>query len=128
MVTSDTTTSAKVEAPKIVATGIITTADSESLRAFGDELRRRLGTGIAVVAASMGEKHSLLAVVTDDLIAKGVRADAVVREVAKLAGGKGGGRPHLAQGSTGGAEQAAEALKRVPEIVRPMLEKASASK
>jgi alanyl-tRNA synthetase len=108
-----------------VVTGIIETADSEALRAFGDELRERLGTGIGVVAAKIGDRHSLLAVVTDDLIGKGVRADAVVREVAKLAGGKGGGRPHMAQASTGEPGRAEEALKRVPEIVRPMLEAAS---
>jgi alanyl-tRNA synthetase len=109
-----------------VATGTIETADSDALRAFGDELRERLGSGIGVVAAKIGERHSLLAVVTDDLIGKGVRADAVVREVAKLAGGKGGGRPHMAQASTGEPGRAAEALKQVPEIVRPMLQQAGA--
>jgi alanyl-tRNA synthetase len=66
----------------------------------------------------------LLAVVTDDLIGKGVRADAVIREVAKLAGGKGGGRPHMAQASTGEPEKAEGALAKVAEIVRPMLEQA----
>jgi alanyl-tRNA synthetase len=108
----------------MVATGTIETADSESLRSFGDRLRERLGTGIGVVAARVGERHSLLAVVTDDLIGRGLRADDVVREVAKLAGGKGGGRPHMAQASTGEPELAEEALKKVPEIVRPMLERA----
>jgi alanyl-tRNA synthetase len=108
-----------------VATGTIELADSEALRSFGDELRERLGSGVGVVAAKIGDRHSLLAVVTDDLIGKGVRADAVVREVAKLAGGKGGGRAHMAQASTGEPERAEEALKRVPEIVRPMLEAAS---
>ncbi len=61
---------------------------------------------------------------TDDLIGKGVRADAVIREVAKLAGGKGGGRPHMAQASTGEPEKAEGALAKVAEIVRPMLEQA----
>jgi len=70
--------------------------------------------------------HALLAVVTDDLIGRGVRADAVVREVAKLAGGKGGGRPHMAQASTGDAERAEKSLEKVAEIVRSMLEQASA--
>jgi alanyl-tRNA synthetase len=77
---------------------------------------------VAVVAARLGDRHALLAVVTDDLIGRGVRADAVVREVAKLAGGKGGGRAHMAQASTGDPELAAAALEKVPEIVRPMLE------
>ena len=107
-----------------VATGLVEAADSETLRAFGDSLRERLGTGIGVVAARMGERHALLAVVTDDLIGKGVRADEVVREVAKLAGGKGGGRPHMAQASMGDPTRAEAALEKVTEIVRPMLEQA----
>ena len=108
-----------------VAAGTIETASPETLRAFGDRLRDHLGTGIGVVGARVGDRYSLLAVVTDDLIAKGVRADEVVREVAKLAGGSGGGRPHMAQGSTSGPERTAEALAQVVEIVRPMLEPAS---
>ena len=107
-----------------VATGLVEAADSETLRAIGDSLRERLGTGIGVVAARMGERHALLAVVTDDLIGKGVRADKVVREVAKLAGGKGGGRPHMAQASMGDPTRAEAALEKVTEIVRPMLEQA----
>jgi alanyl-tRNA synthetase len=109
-----------------VARGVIDAPDSEALRAFGDQLRERLGSGVAVVAARLGDRHALLAVVTDDLIGRGVRADAVVREVAKLAGGKGGGRAHMAQASTGDPELAAAALEKVPEIVRPMLEARSA--
>ncbi len=107
-----------------IAVGAIETADSDALRAFGDRLREHLGTGVGVVMAKIGERHSLLAVVTDDLIGKGVRADAVIREVAKLAGGKGGGRPHMAQASTGEPEKAEGALTKVAEIVRPMLEQA----
>jgi alanyl-tRNA synthetase len=107
-----------------VATGVIEAPDSETLRSFGDELRQRLGSGVGVVAARMGERHALLAVMTDDLIGRGMRADAVVREVAKLAGGKGGGRPHMAQASTAEPERAEKALEKVPEIVRTMLEQA----
>jgi alanyl-tRNA synthetase len=109
-----------------IATGVIEVPDSETLRSFGDELRERLGSGVGVVAARMGERHALLAVMTDDLIGRGMRADAVVREVAKLAGGKGGGRPHMAQASTAEPERAEKALEKVTEIVRMMLEQAKA--
>ena len=109
-----------------VASGMIETADPESLRAFGDRMRDRLGSGVGVVYARVGERHAMLAVVTDDLIGKGLRADAVVREVAKLAGGKGGGRPHMAQASIGEPEKAEKALEKVMEIVRPMIEQARA--
>jgi alanyl-tRNA synthetase len=109
-----------------VASGMIETADSESLRAFGDRMRDRLGSGVGVIVARVGERHAMLVVVTDDLIGKGLRADAVVREVAKLAGGKGGGRPHMAQASVGEPEKAEKALAKVTEIVRPMIERAKA--
>jgi alanyl-tRNA synthetase len=109
-----------------VASGVIETSDSESLRAFGDRMRDRLGSGVGVVVARVGERHAMLAVVTDDLIGKGLRADAVVREIAKLAGGKGGGRPHMAQASIGEPEKAEKALAKVLEIVRPMIEQAKA--
>ncbi len=115
---------AEVNGTKI-ATGTIEAADSATLRAFGDRLREGLGSGVAVVAAKIGDRHSLLAVVTDDLIGRGMRADKVVREVAKLAGGKGGGRPHMAQASTGGPGPTKAALGKVTEIVRPMLERAA---
>ncbi len=109
-----------------IATGNVETRDTDELRALGDSLRERLGSGVAVIAAKIGDRHSLLAVVTDDLIGRGVRADAVVREVAKLAGGKGGGRPHMAQASMSEPARAQAALEKVTDIVRPMLEKASA--
>jgi alanyl-tRNA synthetase len=107
-----------------IAVGMIETASSESLRQFGDQLRERLDSGVGVVAAQIGDRHAMLAVVTDDLIGMGLRADAVVREVAKLAGGKGGGRPHMAQASIAEPQKVEAALSQVGAIVRPMLEKA----
>jgi alanyl-tRNA synthetase len=93
----------------------------DELRALGDSLRDRLGTGAAVLAARMPERTSLFAVVTDDLVGKGVRADVLVREVATRTGGSGGGRPHMAQGGVGDPDQVAEALRVVPELVRNLL-------
>jgi alanyl-tRNA synthetase len=96
-------------------------ADADELRALGDRLRERLGSGIAVLSAAPGDRPTLLAVATDDMIQRGVRADRVVREVAALAGGKGGGKPHMAQAGVSQPERLPEALSRVAEIVRPML-------
>ena len=97
-------------------------ASADELRALGDRLRERLGSGVAVLAASFGEgKSSLLATATDDLVQRGVRADVVVREVAALAGGKGGGRPHMALAGVGQPEKLGEALAAAPEVVRRLL-------
>jgi alanyl-tRNA synthetase len=89
----------------------------DELKALGDRLRERLRSGVGVLAMTAG-KPTLVAVVTDDLVKRGIRADAVVREVAAAVGGKGGGKPHLAQASIVEVERVAEALARVPEIVR----------
>jgi len=51
-----------------------------------------------------------------------VRADQVVRQVAQLTGGSGGGRPHMAQGGVGDEARVDEALSKAPEIVRSLLE------
>ena len=96
-------------------------ADADEARALGDRLRERLGSGVAVLAARTGEKASLFAVATDDLIERGVRADQVVREVAAAAGGKGGGRPHMAQAGVGDPERLPEALAKVEDVVRSLL-------
>jgi len=93
----------------------------EELRSLDDRVRERLGTGAAVLAARQGERVALIAVVTDDLIGRGVRADALVREVARLTGGTGGGRPHMAQGGVGDPTQLDDALRRAPELVRELL-------
>jgi alanyl-tRNA synthetase len=73
------------------------------LRDAGDAVRDRLGSGAAVLGAVIGAKVNFLTVVTDDLIKGGViKADELVREVAKVAGGSGGGKPH--QALAGGKE------------------------
>ena len=71
---------------------------AQDARAWGDSFRDSTEAAIAVVAAELpGDKHALFAFATDRAIAAGIRADAVVREVAAAVGGRGGGRPHMAQ-------------------------------
>ncbi len=112
---------AQVDGARIVAEQV-EVADQDELRALGDQLRDRLGSGVVVLAAVSGERTALFSVVTDDLIGRGVRADHVVREVARLTGGSGGGRPHMAQGGVGDPELVGAALAKAPEIVRALLE------
>jgi alanyl-tRNA synthetase len=56
--------------------------------------------------------------VSDDLRERGVRADNLVREISAVAGGKGGGKPHLAQAGIPDAQRLADALGQAPAIVR----------
>jgi alanyl-tRNA synthetase len=94
---------------------------TDELRGLGDRLRERLGSGAAVLAARVGERTALFAVVTDDLITRGLRADALVKAVAAFTGGTGGGRPHMAQGGVGDESKLSAALAQAVELVRAQL-------
>jgi len=110
----------EVAGVRIVARALEAT-DADEVRAIGDQLRDRMGSGVAVLAIAAGDKSSLFAFATDDLVARGVRADAIVRETAAHVGGKGGGRPHMAQAGVGEPEKIPEALTKVPGIVEALL-------
>ena len=106
---------------KVVAAEV-SPADMDGFRDMGDELRNALGSGIGVIGANLGGKASVIAVVTDDLISRGIQAGNVVKAVAQLVGGGGGGRPHMAQAGGKFPEKIGEALAQVPDIVRAQLE------
>ncbi len=86
------------------------------LRDFADSVRGKLGSGVGVLGAKFGEKASIVVVVTDDLIKKGIKAGNVIREVCKVAGGNGGGKPHQAMGG-GNPEKLQDALSAVVGIL-----------
>ncbi len=109
-----------VNGVRVIATEIDVDGADE-LRTLGDRLRERLGSGAAILAARQNERVALLAIVTDDLLGRGVRANQLVREVAALTGGSGGGRPHMAQGGAGDPARVAGALGKAFDIVRSML-------
>ncbi|MCY3684037.1 MAG: alanine--tRNA ligase [Gemmatimonadetes bacterium] len=97
----------------------VSPSDMEGFRTMGDGLRDALGTeGVGVIGANLNGKASLLAVVTDDLIGRGVQAGNVVKAIAQIVGGGGGGRPHLAQAGGKFPEKIGEALAQVPHIIR----------
>jgi alanyl-tRNA synthetase len=112
---------ATVDGARIIAREV-QVAGQDELRALGDQLRDRLGSGVVVLAARSEDRTALFSVVTDDLIGRGVRADQVVRRIAEITGGSGGGRPHMAQGGVGDPDKVAEALAQAPGIVRALLE------
>ena len=102
-------------------------ASLDEARALGDSLRQSLASGVAVLGTAVDEKASLFAFVTDDLIQRGLRADQLVRDVAGRVGGRGGGKPHMAQAGLPEAARLQEALEGVSEAVRKMLASATVS-
>ena len=96
--------------------------DVPSLRAMADGLRESLGSGVGVLGADISGKVSFIAVVTDDLIkARGLKAGDIVRGVAQLAGGSGGGKAHLAQAGGRDPDKLDEALEQAAHIVGQQL-------
>ncbi len=96
--------------------------NADDARSWGDAFLEGDESGVAVLAAEMpGEKRTLFAFVTDELISRGIRADAVVRSVAAVVGGRGGGRPHMAQAGVEDPGKLDEALTHGAEAVRALL-------
>ena len=97
--------------------------DVPSLRTMADGLRESLGSGVGVLGADIAGKVSFIAVVTDDLIEeRGLKAGDIVRDVAQLAGGSGGGKAHLAQAGGRDPGKIDQALAAVAGIVERQLD------
>jgi alanine--tRNA ligase len=91
--------------------GDVGTATIDQMRSACDSLRMRSGSAAILLAGRHEDKVVLLAAMTPDLVAKGLKAGDLIREVAPLVGGKGGGRPDMAQG--GGTN-----LDRIPDALQ----------
>lgn len=107
-----------------IVSGIIDVDNIDQLKQLGDILREKLKNGVGVLAAQFENKVSLVCVVTDNLIKeKKLNAGKIIGELAKIVGGGGGGRPHLA--TAGGKEisKINEALALLEKIVKSFLEK-----
>jgi alanyl-tRNA synthetase len=98
--------------------GTVRAGDVKELQVFGDALRERIGSGVGVVGTRFEDgKGGLIVVVSEDLRERGLRADALVKEIAAAAGGRGGGKAHMAQAGLPDAERFEDAARRGLELV-----------
>lgn len=88
------------------------------LRSMGDDLKNKADNVVGVIAGVNGEKASIVAVCGKGAIAGGVKAGDVVREVAKLAGGGGGGRPDSAMAGAKDISKLDDALNSACDIIK----------
>ena len=95
-----------------------TASSAESLRETGDWLRDKLGTGVVVLGSVVGGRPLLVAMVTQDLVARGLDAAAIARGAARAIQGGGGGRPDVAQAGGKLPEKLDDALGMVAGLVR----------
>ncbi|GAB3290307.1 alanine--tRNA ligase [Parahaliea aestuarii] len=114
-----TSSAVDVDGVKVLAANV-EGGDAKSLRDVMDQCKNKLGSGVILLAAVEGDKIALAAGVTKDLTGR-VKAGDLMKEFAGRLGGKGGGRPDMAQG--GGSDVAAldDTLKTVPDWVAATL-------
>ncbi|WDL96307.1 alanine--tRNA ligase [Alicyclobacillus sp. ALC3] len=96
---------------------IIEDADADALRQLTDELRVKLQSYVLVLGSATNDKVTLVAAVSSDLQKQGLHAGQLVKEVAAVTGGGGGGRPDLAQAGGRDAAKLPEAIAKVADIV-----------
>lgn len=96
--------------------------DMESLRSLGDLLRDRLGSGVILLGSTLQGKAGLVGFVTPDLVkSTGLHAGQIVREIARVIEGGGGGKPEMAQAGGKNPSRLKEALLKGVELVREQL-------
>ena len=106
----------EVDGVKVLAARVDNMA-AEAMRNVADGLLAKLGSGVVVLGGERGGRVQLVSEVSKDLVAAGYHAGNLAREVAKLTGGGGGGRPDFAQAGGKNPEQLDEALAKVKELV-----------
>jgi alanyl-tRNA synthetase len=110
-----------VEGVRVVG-ALVEAADVKGMRELGDRLRERLESGVIALAMQADGKVAWVTMVTKDLVGR-LHAGNLARELAKLTGGGGGGRPDVAE--AGGKEPARipDALGKLPELVSGQLKR-----
>ncbi len=93
----------------------------DALRSMGDDLKAKGDNIVAIIAGVNGDKANLVAVCGKNAIAKGVKAGDLVREIAKLVGGGGGGRPDSAMAGAKDISKLDSAMAAVEDTVKSMI-------
>ncbi|MGD0274980.1 MAG: alanine--tRNA ligase [Syntrophales bacterium] len=91
-------------------------SDVKSLRDFGDKVRDKLGSGVILLGSAAGDKAMLLCLVTKDLTGR-YHAGNIIKAIAPIVGGSGGGRPDLAQAGGPKVDALDEALRRLAALI-----------
>jgi alanyl-tRNA synthetase len=95
--------------------------DMNGLRSLGDQMKEKLGEGVVVLASSQGGKVSILAMATDEAMKKGAHAGNLIKAIASLVGGGGGGRPNMAQAGGKNPEGISAAIEQAAKILEQQL-------
>ena len=95
--------------------------DGNELRTLGDELKNKLGEGLIFLASAKDGKVNLVAMATDGAVKAGVHAGNLIKTVAPIVGGGGGGRPNMAQAGGKLPDKTGQAVEAVKDEVKKQL-------
>jgi alanyl-tRNA synthetase len=104
-----------------VVIGKLSPTTAEQARSAVDMVKKKAKSVATVFGYVEGDRANLIAGVTDDLIKKGIKAGDIVKEIAPIIDGGGGGRPQMAQAGGKNAEKIDEALARATEIIKKLI-------
>ncbi|GAB6169958.1 alanine--tRNA ligase [Clostridium carnis] len=104
-----------------VVTYALEDIDGNALRDLADKIRNKIGSGVVVLLSNVQGKVNLVAMATKDVISSGVHCGKIIKEVATIVGGGGGGRPDMAQAGGKNSEKISEALKNTPAIIESLV-------
>ncbi len=105
-----------------VISSVVPSLAANDLAVMGDKLKDKLqGAGVIVLASEKDDKISFIAMANKDAVGMGVHSGNIIREITKIAGGSGGGKPDLARGGGKDASKLADAISAVDALVEGML-------
>lgn len=110
----------EVNGIKLLATAV-EDVDMNGLRELGDQLKEKLGQGVIVIASSANGKVNLVAMATEEAMAKGAHAGNLIKGIAALVGGGGGGRPNMAQAGGKNPVGIPDAIAKVEEVLKEQI-------
>ena len=110
----------EVNGIKVLATKVMD-VDMNGLRNLGDQLKDKLGESVIVIASIQGDKVNLMASATEEAQKKGAHAGNLLKEIAALVGGGGGGRPNMAQAGGKNPAGVEDCLAKAREVVEEQL-------
>ncbi|QXE20413.1 alanine--tRNA ligase [Clostridium sp. 001] len=102
-------------------TGILKDVDGNSLRELADKIRSKSGNCVVLLGSSIGQKVQLVAMATKEAVKSGIHCGKIIKEVAAITGGGGGGRPDMAQAGGKLPDKLQEAIGKSSTIITKLV-------
>ncbi len=110
----------EVKGVKLLATSV-NGVDMNGLRELGDQLKEKLGEGVVVLASNCDGKVNLMAMATEAALKAGAHAGNLIKQIAPIVGGGGGGRPNMAQAGGKNPAGISEAMEKAASVLEEQL-------